>query len=386
MLCNIYWIGGEMKKIKVILVLGISVAMVLSMLLLPACKTAEPEVVKETVVETVVKEVVKEVEKVSPYTVEKLREMAKKGEYVDEPAKSFKVGFANLIASFPFCQAVEKSIMKHWELAGGLKDNLFILDNQFDAITAKQNADIIFDKGANLFIQFYTDEATNALILRKYKEAGIPLITIDSVQVGFVYCGVDNYGAGNQVAEIVISKIDEKYGGLEKVDKIYINFNPAHTGALTFRYLAIKNRLMEEYGEIANPDNPDSKVVMAGVGSKTEDVTPKFLEYLSKYPEGDNIIVTTGNDQQAAGVVAAAEMAGRDMSNWLIVSQGCDDLGKQLIRDGKIWGDLGYFPEEYGNIIIPVALAMLYGNPVPPSNNIETVLVTADNIDQFYPE
>jgi ribose transport system substrate-binding protein len=70
----------------------------------------------------------------------------------------------------------------------------------------------------------------------------------------------------------------------------------------------------------------------------------------------------------------------------MIMSQGLDELGMQLVRDGIVDGDSAYFPEKYGEYLIPGALAHMYGNPVPAYMFIENVIITADNINEYYPQ
>ena len=92
-----------MRKLKLSLIVVVAVAMVAGLSFMTACaqEAAAPEtvVVTETVVETVVETVEVEVEKESPYTYEKLREMANAGAYEGEPAAGHTMAFANIIKS-----------------------------------------------------------------------------------------------------------------------------------------------------------------------------------------------------------------------------------------------------------------------------------------------
>ena len=116
-----------MKRARLLISLAAVAAMILTFAVLPGCKEeAAPEVVTETVVETVTETVVEtvEVESDSPYTYEKLREMAIAGAYEGDPAAGHTLAFANIIKSFPFCTSVENNIIEEWGLAGGSSDDL----------------------------------------------------------------------------------------------------------------------------------------------------------------------------------------------------------------------------------------------------------------------
>ncbi|MES0341401.1 MAG: hypothetical protein ABUK08_03705, partial [Candidatus Humimicrobiaceae bacterium] len=63
---------------------------------------------------------------------------------------------------------------------------------------------------------------------------------------------------------------------------------------------------------------------------------------------------------------------------------GLDDLGKKLIKEGIIDGNSAYFPEKYGEYLIPGALAYMYGVQVPAYIFIENIIITPDNINEYY--
>ena len=166
-----------MKKVKLISLLGLAVMLVAALVILPACKDeGTTEIMTETVVETVTETVIETVEveaAESPYTYEKLREMALAGAYEGDPGAGFTLAFANIIASFPFTEAVENDIIKHWGLAGGASEDLTILDNAVDAALGIQNADIIFNKNPDVFLEFQLDAQVNAQIGRRAQELGV---------------------------------------------------------------------------------------------------------------------------------------------------------------------------------------------------------------------
>jgi ribose transport system substrate-binding protein len=48
-------------------------------------------------------------------------------------------------------------------------------------------------------------------------------------------------------------------------------------------------------------------------------------------------------------------------------------------------GSVGYFPERYGEGVIPLALDLLAGRRVPPATFVKHQMVTAANFRSFYP-
>jgi ribose transport system substrate-binding protein len=379
-----------MKKIKIMMFTSLAVAVALSLFILPSCQAApaapETVVVTETVIETVVETVEVEVETESPYTYEKLREMAKAGAYEGEPAKDHLMGYAEIAGSFPFNVSVTNNIKEQWALAGGSEENLTILDNALDPAIAVQNADIIFNKGVEVFLEFQLDAQVNAQIGRRAAELDVFVIAIDVPVPGFPFMGVDNYGTSVLTGNWAADQIDGVYGGWENVDRVFFLWNPVIGETVAMRIYGSMDVFKERFGDEADTAIDGSKAVLVDAGSTTDEAQAAFADILAAYPEDENIMVFCLNDQTAAGVQAAADIAGRwDADKYMIMSQGLDDLGMQLIREDIVDGDSAYFPEKYGEYLIPGALAHMWGNSVPAYMFVENVIITKDNIDEYYP-
>jgi ribose transport system substrate-binding protein len=386
-----------MCKLKFIVVLCLAAIFVVTIVILPGCKeeAAETTLAPETVIvkETVVETVIQEVEKESPYTYEKLREMAKAGAYEGEPAKGHKLAFANFLASFSVCQLVEQSIKEQWALAGGAEEDLIILDNAYDSAIAVQNADIVFNKKPEVFIQFQFDSRVNAMIAKKASELEVFMIGIDVPVPGFPFMGVNNYGASVLMGEYLVDQIPKVYGSWDNVDLMIYPWNPPLGDTVKLRMLGSIDTLVEAFGESANPGDvlgqkPEgSKTVIIGGGSVAAEAQAETTNILNANPNARNIIFFALDDQVANGGQAAADILKVwDPEKWLVVSQGCDELGVKSIRNGIIDADVAYFFEKYGEYCVPGALAQMYGNPVPAAMYVENVVLTKDNIDEYYPE
>jgi len=59
---------------------------------------------------------------------------------------------------------------------------------------------------------------------------------------------------------------------------------------------------------------------------------------------------------------------------------------EELRRPGtRLIGSVAYFPERYGEELIPLALAILQKNPVPSSVFVKHELITPKNVGLIYP-
>jgi ribose transport system substrate-binding protein len=53
--------------------------------------------------------------------------------------------------------------------------------------------------------------------------------------------------------------------------------------------------------------------------------------------------------------------------------------------NSRLIGSVGYFPEQYGEAVISIALRSLNGETLPPSTFVKHQLITPANVDLFYP-
>ena len=359
----------------------------IAMTLLTACGEKTSGVITETVVETFTETVIETVEITleSPFTYETLREMAKTGMYEGNPAAGHTMAFANTAKSLPFCTAIENNIIEEWKLAGGSMDDLTLLDNDTDTLLALQNAEIILNENPEVFLEFQSDTLVNAQIGRKAKELGIFIIAIDVPVPGFPFMGINNYGSSVLTGNWAVDQIDAVYGSWENVDRVFFLWNPDIGDEAAMRVHGSIDVFKERFGDEADDTIEGAKAVIVDAGCTIDEADAAMAGMLAAYPTDENIMVFCLNDQTAAGVQAAADIAGRwDPDNWMIMSQGLDDLGKQLIREGIIDGSSAFFPEKYGEYLIPGALAHMYGNPVPSHMFIENIIITPDNINEYF--
>jgi ribose transport system substrate-binding protein len=58
----------------------------------------------------------------------------------------------------------------------------------------------------------------------------------------------------------------------------------------------------------------------------------------------------------------------------------------ELRRPGsRLIGSVAYFPERYGQDLLPLALAMAAGKQAPPAVFTKHKLITPKNVDEIYP-
>jgi ribose transport system substrate-binding protein len=317
-------------------------------------------------------------------TFESYREIAKSEQpYPGAPGRGKVLGFANIFGTLPFCIDVENNIIKQAKLAGFSESDMIIMDNQYDSVLGLKNADIMLSQRPDFFIEFQSDAKVNSIVGAKFADAGIPVLAIDVPVPGAPFMGVNNWKVALMGGEYMAKLIKEQWGGWDAVDMVVLLQMPAGGDVTMLRSEGFAAALVEEFGPEA-----EEKIVRADGGmGQSEQAKAAMDDVLAAHPNAKKIALTSINEQTMAGAIASLQTAGRwDADDIIIITLGVDDLGKSQIREGLSDAGIAFFPESYGEYVIPAVLTMLEGKAVPPFIYIENEVITTENIDEWYPE
>lgn len=96
-------------------------------------------------------------------------------------------------------------------------------------------------------------------------------------------------------------------------------------------------------------------------------------------------LVGTVNDICALAAVRAFEDAGASALCAVMGQNALRAVRDELRRPGtRLIGSVAYFPERYGEDLIPLAMAMLQKRPIPSAIFVKHQLLTARNVDEVY--
>lgn len=302
--------------------------------------------------------------------------------YPGSPGKGKKLGFASIYGTQPFCISLEQSIIKQAKLAGFEEQNLIIMDNQYDSVVGLQNAEVMLSKKPDLFIEHQADVKVNSIIAAKFAEVGIPMIAVDIPAPGAPFMGCNDWQVATMGGGYMVNLIQERWDDWEAVDLVVLLQNPIGGEMTMLRSEGFATALAESFGE-----HVEEKIVRVdgGMGG-AEQAKTAMDNVLTAYPDAKKIAVTSLNEETMAGAIVALQSAGRwNREDIIIITLGVDDLGKLQIRKGLSDAGVAFFPEKYGEYLIPAACAILEGAPVPSHMYVENEIITRDNLDQFYP-
>lgn len=290
----------------------------------------------------------------------------------------YKIGFANLGEDMSFPVDVRRGLEQAAQNVSNI--DLILADNQLSGKVALRVADRLIAEGVDLVIEYQIDERVGGLLMDKFNQANIPVIAVDIPLVGATYFGVDHYRAGHMAGVALGRWLIEHWDGA--FDHLII-LEERRTGAVpATRIQGQLDGLQELMGNV-----PASQILYLDSGNTAEISQANMLQALRELPSTRRLAVISFNDDAAFGAICAARELGRE-DDVVIVGQGADRIVRKEIRhpESRLVGSTAYWPEQYGEKLIDVALKILNGAAVPPAVYNEHTFVTQNNIDEHYPE
>jgi len=255
---------------------------------------------------------------------------------------------------------------------------LVIVDNRYQPKIALRNAEFLVREGVNLVIEFQTDEAVAPAIASTYLDANIPMIAIDIPHPGATYFGADNYTAG-LLAGRTLARWARKHwnGGIDEILLVEI----ARAGSLPHaRLKGVIAGIRETLHEAR-----DCPVVSIDGDGQFKTSLDRVRRHL-RQTQARRILVGTANDPSALGAARAFQEAGR-ADTCAVVGQNAEPDARAELRQPRtpLIASVGYFPEQYGDGLIKLALDILTRKPAPPAVFVHHHVITRENVDHYYP-
>jgi ribose transport system substrate-binding protein len=283
-----------------------------------------------------------------------------------------KIGYISLGDQVPFVKLVSDGIKRQARIAGA---NLVFCDSQVDAAKALDCAKNFKTQRVDVIVNFQVDEKAAPNICAAGPD--VPTIAVDINQRP---CQVSFMGANNERAGVIAGTAMGDYFKRNedcKYDAVVSMQQPA-AGVVNEQR---SGGALRGFEDICGPI--DNKKIVDG-GGTIEGGQRKFADVLTSLPGQHKIIVLSLNDDMALGALAAAKSQGREKDLYL-AGQGADPSAHCQIANNPQWvGDAAYFPERYGEILVPNAIRAAKGEEVPPTLYVPHTLVNADNIGEYY--
>ena len=87
-------------------------------------------------------------------------------------------------------------------------------------------------------------------------------------------------------------------------------------------------------------------------------------DWLTAHPNFKHILMSTIDDERMSGMTNAMRRAGKNEGeSYLGIASGADELGQKEIKNGHESASIAFFPEKYGEWLIPMIEDVLAGHP-----------------------
>jgi|AP95_1055475.scaffolds.fasta_scaffold14844_3 ribose transport system substrate-binding protein len=290
---------------------------------------------------------------------------------------SYVFGFANLQRDMIFGIRVEESIKANVEAAGM---EVLVADNRLDGATALSNAQSFVRRQVDYVIEFQTDINFGPVIMQHFDRAQTGVIAIDIPMPGAIFFGADNPRSGFMCGSYLAQAARERFGPQVFETAYLVVGELPQSGVIP---------AMRTNGQVAGflaaaPGFAEERIIKIDTKNTLQYSFQQMGNVLGRIPSDAPILITAINDQSVTGMLRAVKQKGRQPYA-LAVGMGADEQ-ETLIGEENFVASVAYFPERYGNYLIPIALMQLAGRPLPSAFLVQHVFVTPANICKYYPE
>ncbi len=286
-----------------------------------------------------------------------------------------RIGFATRGMDTPFSRDVALGLHRAAEEAAV---ELVVLDSHRSPRAALRDAERLVREGVKLVVEFQSHERVAPLIAACFLRANIPVIAVEIPHPGAVFFGANNYQAGLIGGRALGKWIRQHWG--DELDAV-LQIVEERAGALV--RLRVSG-MLEGLREVVPQAGEAAQFQIDGAGNfeRTFELVRRHL----RLSPPQRTAVLACNDPSALGAIRAFEEAGRTESCAVMGQNASLEARNELRRRRTpLVGSVAYFPEHYGEAIIRLARLMLQGRPVPPAVYTRHVLITAENVDRYYP-
>jgi len=289
--------------------------------------------------------------------------------------RSFRIGYAAMTTKSLFARDVTESIRV---AAAETNMELIELDNQMNARVAIGNSEKLVRERVDLAIEFQVCQEIAPLIASKFADAGIPVIAVHTPHPGATFFGGNNYIAGRIGGRALGRWALKEWNG--KVDGVLL-LGHAAAGPLT------NSRLTGTAVGITEtlPAFGSSAIVRLDVKGGYAETMDIVLKHLTR-SAAKRFLVGAINDAVALGALRAFAEIGRPEDCAIMGQNGTIAARTELRMPGsRLIGSVAFFPEKYGDHLMPLAMGILRRKCIPPAVFIKHTLITAQNVDNYYP-
>lgn len=250
------------------------------------------------------------------------------------------------------------------------------LSDNADPVKAVENVKIFLQQGKDGVMLAQVIAAAQPGIVAELEAAGVPGVATFVPAPGIPFVDQDNFRSGEKAGEALGQAGKAAWG--DEVPYLLIGSFQEGGELSIARMDGYLPGVQKEY-----PDLPESNIFDVPTAADPAQANTNTANVLSTIPEGSKILLGGINDDNTLAMVQAIKNANKNYE-FIAIGQGASVLDS--ICTGDLYGSVAYFPENYGAYLIPSVIGMIQGQAVPEFVELPTVVLTKDNLGEYYPE
>lgn len=274
------------------------------------------------------------------------------------------IGISVLTLNNPFFKIIADNITAEVSKEGY---ETILVAGELDVAKQQGQVEDFIAKGCSAIVLCPCDSKAIGPAIQKANTAGIPVFTVDiaclAPQAKVVsHIATDNYGGGKQAGDAMIEALGGQPGKV-----VILDFKQAESCLLRVKGF-------KEVIDAHNEKNADKKIEIVAELPGDGLIEKGFKAAQDALQAHDDLAgIFAINDPSALGAFEAMQKAKKTAQVKLIGFDG-QDIGKEAIRDGKIYADPIQYPDRMGVLTAQSIIKHFDGERVPPEQLIPTEL------------
>ncbi len=301
------------------------------------------------------------------------------------------IAFANARDADPQLKRVGDTLQRLAE-ADGIAFDRF--DNKFDPGATLQNARLIVQKSPQVAVEWSAVADANKAVGEQFARAKLPCVAMSVAIPGCALINQDNAKGGADAGAYAASVAKKKGWTGANTTLLLINapfIGPELNKLVTNFYVGYAKAFPDMKQVEASQITPTTTsiggldaVIVDGKG-ELQATNKAVQQALARIPDDRHLVVGAMiNDDSGLGALRALQQAGR-ADDAMIVSAGADPNGLKQLRTNPNWvADVSVFFEVWPKYVLPMAKAMAAGAKMPAVTQAPQLVLTKDNVDEYY--
>ncbi|QIZ06502.1 ABC transporter substrate-binding protein [Priestia megaterium] len=280
--------------------------------------------------------------------------------------KKLTIGLTVGTLANPFFVAMSKGVEEAGKELGA---EVFVESAEYDLAKQTSQIENFITKKVDVILLNAVDTKGIAAAVQQAKDAGIPVIAVDTNAEGGVDATVtsDNYQAGKLAGEYVIDQLGGK-GNIAIIDGPPVS-------AVTDRIKGFEEAIKDSKIKIVAKQN--------GEGNREKALTV-MESILQANPSGSIDAVFAINDPEAIGVEIAQEQADRKDEFFIVGVDGAPEVTEAMAKKGStIKATSAQSPSEMVKKAVEIGMKVKNGEDVEDLIKVPVKLVTQDKLDSY---